>query len=128
VFLLTVFDSVESLEFQPVTVRSNAVLAVERTSTFSSTVTYLRSPDTPLHASVRPCSNKQCSAMFERTSFAFERTCRLCYILTWLRLIIVPTLERTSAAAAADPRQGMCSIFFFLLFVIIYLLFLFLFV
>jgi hypothetical protein len=111
-FLLTFFDSIESLEFRLGTVWSNAVLAVERTSAFSSIVTYLCSPDTPLRASIRPCSNKQCSATFKRTSFAFERTCRLCYIFTWLRLIIVPTLECISAAAAVDPTQCMCSVFF----------------
>jgi hypothetical protein len=83
---------------------------VERTSAFSNIVAYLRSPDTPLRASVCPCSNKQCSDTFERTSFAFERTCRLCYIFTWLLLIIVPVLEHTSAAAAADPRQ-VCVLF-----------------
>jgi hypothetical protein len=105
-------------------VRSNAVLAFERTCAYSSIVTYLCSPDTPLRASVRPCSNKQCSATFERTSLAFERTslafertslafertCRVCYIFAWLRSIVVPALKRTSAAAAADPRQ-VCVLF-----------------
>jgi hypothetical protein len=38
----------------------------------------------------------------------------------WLRSIVVPALERTSAAAAVDPRQCMCSVFYFFLFYLIF--------
>jgi hypothetical protein len=69
--------------------------------------------------------NKQCSSAFERTSLAFERTCRACYIFAWLQSIVVPALERTSAAAAADPRQCMCSVFCFFLFYLIFSFYLF---
>jgi hypothetical protein len=65
----------------------------------------------------RPCLNQAVQSTFERTSIAFERTCRGCYIFERLRLIIVPALERTSAAAAADPRQ-VCVLF--LLFLILF--------
>ena len=77
-----------------------------------------------------PVPNKQCSATLERRSLVFERTCRVCYIFVWLRSIIVLALERTSAVAAVDPRQCMCSVFvlFNYQFIIIYLLCLFLFV
>jgi hypothetical protein len=40
----------------------------------------------------------------------------------WLRLIIVPALERTSVAAAADPRQ-VCVLFSAFSYFIIYLFF-----
>jgi hypothetical protein len=91
--------------------------AVERTWAFSSTGAYLRSPGTPLRASARPCLNQAVQSTFERTSIAFERTCRGCYIFERLRLIIVPALERISAAAAADQRQ-VCVLF--LLFIILF--------
>jgi hypothetical protein len=107
----------ESLESLPGTVRSNADSAVERTWAFSSTGAYLRSPGTPLRASVRPCF-KPSSAEYVRTHIhSFERTCRGCYIFEWLRLIIVPALERISAATAADQRQ-VCVLF--LLFLILF--------
>jgi hypothetical protein len=119
-FLLTVFDSVESLEFWPGIVRSNTVLAVKRTSAFSSIVVYLRSPDMPLRASVRPCSNKQCSATFGCTSLAFERTCRVYYIY-------VAAIDHRSCAQAhlsccsSRPEAGMCSVLcFFLFYLFIY--------
>jgi hypothetical protein len=38
----------------------------------------------------------------------------------WLRSIVVPALERTLAAAAADPRQCMCYVFCFFLFYLIF--------
>jgi hypothetical protein len=44
----------------------------------------------------------------------------------WLRSIVVPALERTLAAAAADPRQCMCSVFcFFFVFYLIFSFYLF---
>jgi hypothetical protein len=61
----------------------------------------------PLRASARPYLNQAVQSTFERTSIAFER----------LRLIIVPALERISAAAAADQRQ-VCVLF--LLFLILF--------
>jgi hypothetical protein len=64
-----------------------------------------------------PVLNQAVQSTFERTSIAFERTCRGCYIFEWLRLIIVPALERISAAAAADQRQ-VCVLF--LLFLILF--------
>jgi pilus assembly protein TadC len=112
--------SVEFLEFLPGKVRSNADSAVERTWAFSSTGAYLRSPGTPLRASARPCLNQAVQSTFERTSIAFERTCRGCYIFERLRLIIVPALERISAAAAADQRQ-VCVLFFYFFYLFVYL-------
>ena len=104
--------------------RSNALESIPAQS---RTCAHLTRLCVRAHATV---SNKQCSDTFERTSLAFERTCRVCYTFAWLRSIIVPALERTSAAAAVDPRQCMCSVFvlFNYQFIIIYLLCLFLFV
>jgi hypothetical protein len=65
-----------------------------------------------------PVLNQAVQCTFERTSIAFERTCRFCYTFTWLRSIAVPALERTSAAAAANPRQ--VCVLFFLLFLILF--------
>jgi hypothetical protein len=74
-----------------------------------------------------PVLNQAVQCTFERTSIAFERTCRFCYTFTWLRSIAVPALERTSAAAAANPRQ-VCVLFFcFFLFSLIIYLFIYLF-
>jgi hypothetical protein len=67
----------------------------------------------------------QCT--FERTSIAVERTCRFCYTFTWLRSIAVPALERTSAAAAANPRQ-VCVLFFFIFLILFNYLFVYLFI
>ena len=79
--------SVESLEFRAPTVRSNAVLAVERTCAYSSTVAYLRSPDMPLRASARHCS-KQAMQFCVRTH------------LQSLLHICVATIDRHSCARA----------------------------
>ena len=105
--------------------RSNALVPIPAQS---RTCAHLARLCVRAHATI---SNKQCSDTFERTFLAFECTCRVCYIFAWLRSIVVPVLERTSAVAAADPKQCMCFVFFLFYLIIslfIYLLCLFLFV
>jgi hypothetical protein len=83
----------------------------------------LRSPDTPLRASARPCF-KPSSAVYVRTHIHCVRT-----HLQILLYIYVAAVDRRSCARAhlsccsSRPEAGMCSIFFvfFLFYLIIYL-------
>jgi hypothetical protein len=102
---------VESLESLPGTVRSNAL---GHFPAQARTCVHLARLCVRAYA---PVLNQAVQSTFERTSIAFERTCRGCYIFEWLRLIIVPALERISAAATADQRQ-VCVLF--LLFLILF--------
>jgi hypothetical protein len=111
--------SVESLEFWPGTVRSNA--GPLRSNALGHFPAQARTCARLTRLCVRaraPVLNQAVQCTFERTSIAFERTCRGCYIFEWLRSIAVPALERTSAAAAANPRQ--VCVLFFLLFLILF--------
>jgi hypothetical protein len=106
--------SVEFLENQEPTVRSNAVLTVKNTSAYSRTHAYLRSPDTPLRASARPCS-KQAVQCCVRTH------------LQSLLNIRVAMIDRRSYARAhlscCSSRPEAVYVFCFFAFFLFYLIF-----
>jgi hypothetical protein len=114
--------SVESLEFWPGTVRSNAGhLRSNALGHFPAQSACLRSPDTPLRASARPCF-KPSSAVYVRTHIHCVRT-----YLQILLYIYVAAVDRRSCARAhlsccsSRPEVGMCSIFLFFLILFNYL-------
>jgi hypothetical protein len=109
------------------TVRSNAVLAVERTLAYSSTVAYLRSPDMSLRASARPYS-KQAVQFYVRTHIPCVRTHIPCVAthLQSLLHICVAAIDRRSCARAhlscCSSRPEAVYVFCFL-FLFFYLIF-----
>jgi hypothetical protein len=108
--------SVQSLENQAPTVRSNAVSAVERTAAYSRTFAQLRTPVTPLRASTAP--DGDAVRLCVRTQMYHVRThLQNCHILLLHERTCCPALERTSASCINIPEAVRSVLFFFFSFV-----------